>query len=58
MNDIMHTNCIDGMKSIPTESVPMTLTSPPYGDLRQYGGEVSYGWHEFTAIARELTRLL
>jgi DNA modification methylase len=56
MNEIVHTNCIDGMKSIPAESVPMTLTSPPYGRLREYGG-VSYGWDDFTAIARELTRI-
>lgn len=57
MNEIVHINCIDGMKAIPTGSLPMTLTSPPYGDLREYGGGVSYGWDDFTAIATELTRI-
>lgn len=35
---IYHENCIDTLKRMPDEFVDMTITSPPYDDLREYEG--------------------
>lgn len=40
--------------SIPDESVKLIITSPPYGDLRAYGGYV----FDFEVIAQQLYRVL
>src|SRR6476620_11364550 len=35
---IYHENCIETLKRMPDEFIDMTLTSPPYDDLRDYNG--------------------
>ena len=35
---IYHENCIDTLSRMPDELIDMTLTSPPYDDLREYNG--------------------
>lgn len=35
---IYHENCIETLKRMPEEFIDMTLTSPPYDDLRDYNG--------------------
>ena len=46
-------NCVDFMQNMETDSVDMTLTSPPYDDLRTYNG-----YHfDFESIARGLFRI-
>ena len=42
------------MRQMPDESVDLVVTSPPYDDLRTYGG---HSW-DFEGVARELTRVL
>lgn len=39
---------------VATESIDMVLTSPPYDDIRNYGG---HDW-DFCALAKEVTRVL
>lgn len=46
-------NC-ETLASFPAESVDLVVTSPPYDDLRTYGG---YSW-DFEGLAAELTRVL
>ena len=46
-------NCLDGMKLLPNEYVDLTITSPPYDDLRKYNG---YSF-DFENIAKELYRV-
>ena len=46
-------NC-EAMRLMDSESVDLVVTSPPYGNLRQYGG---HGW-DFYGVAWNLTRLL
>ena len=46
-------DCVDVMRSLPSESVQCVVTSPPYDNLRTYH---SYTW-DFEATARELYRL-
>lgn len=55
-NQVLATDCIDGLKRLPPASVPMTLTSPPYDGLRHFGGHV-FSFDKFSALAEELFRV-
>ena len=46
-------DCGEGMKMLPDNSVDLTITSPPYDNLRTYNG---YAW-DFEATAKELYRV-
>lgn len=46
-------NC-ETLAAVPDESVDLVVTSPPYDNLRTYGGHT---W-DFEGVARELTRVL
>lgn len=52
-NNIYHWNCVDIMKSMDDFSIDLTVTSPPYDDLR------NYKWYHFPfeEIAKELFRI-
>ena len=45
---------VDVMATFPDACIDLVVTSPPYDDLRKYGG---HSW-DFPAVARELTRIL
>jgi site-specific DNA-methyltransferase (adenine-specific) len=47
-------NCLDILKNIPSESVDMVMTSPPYDNLREYHG---YSF-DFENVAKELYRVV
>ena len=53
-NQIINMDCVQGMKSLPDECIPLTVTSPPYDDLRTYDGLAEW---DFMAVARELFRI-
>ena len=46
-------DCLDGLKQLKDECIDLTVTSPPYDDLRKYNG---YSW-DFESIAKELYRV-
>jgi site-specific DNA-methyltransferase (adenine-specific) len=46
-------DCVDGMRRLPDACIPLTVTSPPYDNLRQYGNHP----FDFEAVARELWRV-
>ena len=46
-------DCLEGMKLLENNSIDLTVTSPPYDDLRKYNG---YSW-DFESIAKELYRV-
>ena len=46
-------DCLEGMKTLPDNSVDLTVTSPPYDNLRTYNGYV----FDFEGIAKELYRV-
>ena len=50
---LMLGDCVERMKEIPDGSVDLTVTSPPYDDLRKYEG---YSF-DFEGVARELYRV-
>ncbi len=53
INKIHIGNCVDIMNQFPDESIDLTVTSPPYGNLRTYKG---YEF-DFVAIAQQLYRV-
>jgi DNA modification methylase len=46
MNKIHNVNCVEGLKTLPDESVNCCVTSPPYFGLRDYGHENQIGLEE------------
>lgn len=46
-------NCLDGMRLLPDNCIDLTVTSPPYDNLRKYNG---YSF-DFESIANELYRV-
>ncbi|MGF9973624.1 site-specific DNA-methyltransferase [Bacillus velezensis] len=53
MNRIYQIDCVDGIKLLPPSCIDLTVTSPPYDDLRSYKG-FSF---DFEGIAKELFRV-
>lgn len=53
LNKIYNEDCLDTMKRMKSNSIDLTVTSPPYDNLRSYKG---YKF-EFKKIARELFRV-
>jgi site-specific DNA-methyltransferase (adenine-specific) len=53
LNKIYNMDCIEGMKMLPDNSIDLTLTSPPYDNLRTYKG---FEWN-FEETAKELFRV-
>lgn len=53
VNKIYNENCLNTMNRMPDDFIDLTVTSPPYDNLRQYKG---YSF-DFEAIAKELYRV-
>jgi site-specific DNA-methyltransferase (adenine-specific) len=53
INRIYNDDCINGMRQLPDESIDLTVTSPPYDNLRAYNGYT----FDFRATAIELYRV-
>ena len=53
MIELIQGDCLEVMKDIPDNSIDLTVTSPPYDNLRTYNG---YSW-DFENIAKELYRI-
>jgi site-specific DNA-methyltransferase (adenine-specific) len=53
LNQIYCGDCLDLMREMPDKSVDLTVTSPPYDNLREYKG---YAF-DFEGIAKELFRI-
>ena len=53
LNKIYNMDCVAGMKLLDDESVDLTVTSPPYDNLRTYNG---FTW-DFESVAKELYRV-
>ena len=57
--ELNKTHCIDnvkGMKLLPDNYIDLTVTSPPYDDLRSYKG-CEWNFEIFKDVARELYRV-
>ncbi len=54
MNVFRRCTALEGMATIPSGSIPLAVTSPPYGSVRDYGGHT----FDFEPIAHELHRVI
>tara|TARA_R110001599_G_scaffold7854_1_gene37821 strand:- start:182 stop:991 length:810 start_codon:yes stop_codon:yes gene_type:complete len=52
-NKIYNENCLDTMSRMPDDFIDLTVTSPPYDNLRDYNGYT----FDFESIAQELFRV-
>lgn len=58
MYQLLHGDCLDLMKNISDNSINLTVTSPPYDNLRTYNGNIDqWNFEKFKAIAEELYRI-
>lgn len=56
--DLRCGDCLELMKDITNESIDLTVTSPPYDNLRTYNGNIEqWNFEKFQAIAHELYRI-
>ena len=53
LNKIYNMDCLEGMRMLDDNCIDLTVTSPPYDNLRKYKG---YSW-DFESIAKELYRV-
>jgi DNA modification methylase len=53
LNKIYCMDCLEGMKQLDYNSIDLTVTSPPYDNLRTYNG---YTW-DFEGVAKQLYRI-
>jgi DNA modification methylase len=66
INQIFNEDCLETMKRMPDNYIDLILTSPPYDNMRKYGGGKNYHQRlnqtgfsfDFEGIAKELTRVL
>lgn len=55
---LINGDCLTVMKDIPDKSIDLTITSPPYDNLRTYNGNISqWNFEKFKKIAQELYRI-
>jgi len=56
--ELIQGDCLEEMKCIHSGSVDLTVTSPPYDDLRTYNGNnVLWGEHVWQAVIKDLFRV-
>ena len=51
-------DCLNGMKMLEDSTIDLTVTSPPYDNLRTYNGNIDqWNFEKFQGIAKELYRV-
>jgi len=50
-------DCLERIEEIPDGSVDLTVTSPPYDNLRTYNGSLDWGEHVWKPVLQELFRV-
>lgn len=55
---LLHGDCLEIMRTAPAESIDLTVTSPPYDNLRTYNGNnAQWGEHVWKQVIAELYRV-
>lgn len=57
LNKIYNLDCLKGLQSLDDNYVDLTVTSPPYDNLRTYGSITDWSYDIFKGIADELYRV-
>ena len=55
---LIHGDCLEVLKHIPSGSIDLVVTSPPYDNLRDYDGTLEWNFEIFQKIANELKRII
>ena len=56
--ELWHGDCLELMSDIPDNTIDLTVTSPPYDDLRTYNENINqWSFAKFQEIAKELYRI-
>jgi len=56
--ELFHGDCLEVMRDIPDGSIDLTVTSPPYDNLRTYNGNIDqWTFEKFQEIAKQLYRI-
>lgn len=55
--EMIHGDCLVEMPKIADKSVDLTVTSPPYDNLRTYNGTLDWGEHIWKPVIQELFRV-
>ena len=56
--ELWNGDCLELMRNIPDNSIDLTVTSPPYDNLRTYNGNIDqWCFEKFQEIAKELYRV-
>lgn len=50
-------DCLDVMQNMPNGSIDLTVTSPPYDNLRTYNSSIDWGEHVWRPVISELFRV-
>lgn len=58
LNKTHNSCCLLGMQGMPSDSVDLVVTSPPYDDLRDYHNNNAWNHDFFTKVAKEMSRVL
>ena len=56
-NNLYNMDCLDGLRLLKNDSIDLTVTSPPYDNLRKYTKEFEKNSFDFESIAQELYRV-
>ena len=59
LNNIYNLDCLVGLKNIDTETIDLTITSPPYDNLRNYQKDIAISWKQeiWEQVLSELWRV-
>lgn len=57
MIDLMQGDCIAEMQKMESNIIDLTVTSPPYDNLRTYAGTLEWNFKIFRQVAQELYRI-
>jgi DNA modification methylase len=57
INKIYNMDCLAGLSMLPDKSVDLTITSPPYDNLRTYNNTLEWGEHIWKPVINELYRI-
>ena len=57
LNKIYNMDCLHGLKQIDNESIDLTITSPPYDDLRTYNNSLIWDEIVWKKVIEELHRI-
>ena len=54
---LANADCLEAMAGIPANTVDLTVTSPPYDNLRTYNGTLEWGEHVWKPVLEHLFRV-